>query len=46
MIWSFDKYRPELAESHEDFFKVIDMIKDPENQEMAVGLGFPKSFRG
>ena len=23
------EYRPELAESHENFFKVIDMIKDP-----------------
>ena len=29
-------YRPELAESHEGFFKVIDKIKDPRNQEMAV----------
>ena len=26
-------YRPELAESHDKFFKVIDKIKDPENQE-------------
>ena len=23
-------YRPELAESHDKFFKVIDMINDPE----------------
>ena len=29
-------YRPELAESHDNFFKVIDKIKDPENQEEAV----------
>ena len=29
-------YRPELAESHESFFKVIDKIKDPKNQEEAV----------
>ena len=26
-------HRPELAESHENFFKVIDKIKNPENQE-------------
>ena len=26
-------YRPELAESHDNFFKVIDKIKDPKNQE-------------
>ena len=29
-------YRPELAESHDKFFKVIDKIKDPEDQEWAV----------
>ena len=29
-------YRPELAESHESFFKVIDKIKDPKKQEKAV----------
>ena len=27
-------YRPELAESHDKFFKVIDKIKDPGNQEV------------
>ena len=32
-------YRPELAESHEKFFKAIDKIKDPENQESAVEWG-------
>ena len=26
-------HRPELAEFHENFFKVIDKIKNPENQE-------------
>ena len=29
-------YRPELAGSPEKFFRVLDKIKDPENQEMAV----------
>ena len=38
-------HRPELAESHENFFKVIDKIKDPENQEMAVEIGCPQSVR-
>ena len=28
--------RPELAESHANFFKVIDKIKDPRNQNIAV----------
>ena len=28
--------RPELAESHECFFKAIDKIKDPRNQEEAI----------
>ena len=32
-------YRPELAESHESFFKAIDKIKNPENQEKAVEWG-------
>jgi len=32
-------YRPELAESHENFFKAIDKIQKPENQEMAVYWG-------
>ena len=26
-------HRPELAESHDNFFNVIDKISDPENQE-------------
>ena len=29
-------YRPELAGSLEKFFRVLDKIKDPEDQEMAV----------
>ena len=37
-------YRPELAESHEDFFKVIDKIKDPKNQEVAVDVGCHNLF--
>src|SRR3984957_19796742 len=32
-------HRPELAESHENFFKAIDKIKDPEYQELAVKWG-------
>ena len=32
-------YRPELAGSPEKFFRVLDKIKDPENQEFAVRLG-------
>ena len=38
-------YRPELAESHENFFKVIDKIKDPENQEWAVRVWCLQSVR-
>ena len=37
-------YRPELAESHDNFFKVIDKIKDPENQEWAVRWGVINLF--
>ena len=37
-------YRPELAESHDKFFKVIDKIKDPENQEGAVKWGVINLF--
>ena len=37
-------YRPELAESHEGFFKVIDKIKNPENQELAVRCGVINLF--
>ena len=29
-------YRPELAGSPEKFFRVLDKIKDPRNQERAV----------
>ena len=38
-------HRPELAESHDGFFKAIDKIQKPENQEMAVGWGVQKSFQ-
>ena len=38
-------HRPELAESHEGFFKVIDKIKNPENQEWAVRYGVSRSAR-
>ena len=38
------EYRPELAESHEGFFKAIDKIKDPENQEQAVMIGVINLF--
>jgi hypothetical protein len=31
--------RPELAESHDSFFKAIDKIKEPKNQETAVKTG-------
>ena len=37
-------YRPELAESHDNFFKVIDMIKNPKNQEKAVEDGVSNLF--
>jgi hypothetical protein len=37
-------YRPELAESHESFFKVIDKIKKPGNQESAIGCGVNNLF--
>ena len=37
-------YRPELAESHENFFKVIDKIKNPKNQEWAVRVGVSNLF--
>ena len=35
-LMNLTDYRPELAESHDKFFNVIDKIKDPENQEWAV----------
>ena len=35
-LMDLTNYRPELAESHDVFFKVIDKINDPKNQEMAV----------
>ena len=28
-LWHLTDHRPELAESHENFFKAIDKIKDP-----------------
>src|ERR1700722_4924652 len=37
-------YRPELAESHDNFFKVIDKIKKPWNQELAVKYGVINLF--
>ena len=37
-------YRPELAESHETFFKVIDKIRNPEYQESAVRIGVISLF--
>ena len=37
-------YRPELAESHDNFFKAIDKIKKPENQEWAVKWGVINLF--
>ena len=38
-------YRPELAESHEGFFKSIDKIKDPKYQEWAVREWCQQSVR-
>ena len=32
-------YRPELADSPEKFFRVLDKIKEPEMQESAVSWG-------
>ena len=32
-------HRPELAESHEGFFKAIDTIRNPKNQERAFECG-------
>ena len=37
-------YRPELAASHEKFFRVLDKIEDPEWQEMAVREGVKNLF--
>jgi len=37
-------YRPELAESHEGFFKAIDKIKEPCNQESAVRVSVINLF--
>jgi hypothetical protein len=39
------KCRPELVESHDNFFKVIDKIRDPENQEVAVQWGVTNLFK-
>ena len=38
-------YRPELAESHDNFFNVIDKIKNPGNQERAVEDGCHQSVQ-
>ena len=38
-------HRPELAESHDKFFKAIDKIKDPKYQEMAVRVGCHRSVQ-
>ena len=37
-------YRPELAGSPEKFFRVLDKIEEPENQERAVRLGVSSLF--
>ena len=37
-------YRPELAESHENFFKVIDKIKDPEIKNRLLSSGVINLF--
>ena len=37
-------HRPELAESHVNFFKAINKIKNPENQESAVSYGIRDLF--
>ena len=38
-------HRPELAESHDNFFKVIDKINNPKNQEWAVRCGVINLFQ-
>ena len=38
-------YRPELAGSPEKFFRVLDKIKEPEMQEMAVRGGVSNLFK-
>jgi hypothetical protein len=38
-------YRPELAESHDNFFNVLDKIKNPRNQELAVEYGVYNLFK-
>jgi hypothetical protein len=43
-LWNLTDYRPELAESHEKFFMVIDLIKKPEDQEEAVKSGVINLF--
>ena len=37
-------HRPELAESHDGFFKVIDKINDPRKSRRAVGRGVYNLF--
>ena len=39
------KYRPELAGSPEKFFRVLDKIEDPEEQEIAVREGVRNLFK-
>ena len=39
------RHRPELAKSHDSFFRVIDKIKKPHNQEDAISYGVHNLFR-
>ena len=43
-LCSLTNYRPELAGSPEKFFRVLDKIKEPEMQEMAVRGGVSNLF--
>ena len=43
-LMNLTDHRPELAESHENFFKVIDKINDPKNQEWAIEWGVVNLF--
>ena len=43
-LMNLTSYRPELAESHAEFFNVIDKIKDPNHQELAVNWGVSNLF--
>jgi hypothetical protein len=44
-LWGLTMYRPELAESHENFFKVIDKINDPIDHEYAIEFGVEQLFK-